>query len=108
MINYTEFSSSMDNDDDMISMIIELYSEEHGDDIHVIKNKYANQDIEGLFNTIHSLRGVLLTLCEDKATLQLETIENLCKRGEKPDVQLLNEALEEVARVNQQILTLTA
>ncbi|MGF1877544.1 Hpt domain-containing protein [Photobacterium frigidiphilum] len=108
MINYTEFSSSMDNDDDMIEMIIELYSEEHGDDIHVIQNKYANQDIEGLFHTIHSLRGVLLTLCEDKATLQLETIENLCKRGEKPDVQLLNEALEEVARVNQQILTLTA
>ncbi|PSU44639.1 hypothetical protein C9J12_26565 [Photobacterium frigidiphilum] len=108
MINYTEFSSSMNDDDDMISMIIELYSEEHGDDIRVIQNKYANQDIEGLFYTIHSLRGVLLTLCEEKATLQLETIENLCKYGDKPDVQRLNEALEEVARVNQQVLTLTA
>jgi HPt (histidine-containing phosphotransfer) domain-containing protein len=107
MINYTDFSTSMGDDSDMIEMIIELYNEEHGDDIRVIQNKYANQDIEGLFHIIHSLRGVLLTLCEEKATLQLETIENLCKRGEKPDIQLLNEALEEIARVNQQILTLT-
>jgi HPt (histidine-containing phosphotransfer) domain-containing protein len=107
MINYTDFSTSMGDDSDMISMIIELYSEEHGDDIRVIQNQYANQDLDGLFHTIHSLRGVLLTLCEEKATLQLETIENLCKRGEKPNLQLLDEALEEVARVNQQVLTLT-
>ncbi|PSV46156.1 Hpt domain-containing protein [Photobacterium indicum] len=107
MINYTDFSTSMGDDSDMIEMIIELYNEEHGDDIRVIQSQYANQDLDGLFHTIHSLRGVLLTLCEEKATLQLEIIENLCKHGKKPDVQLLDEALEEVARVNQQVLTLT-
>ncbi|WP_157134434.1 hypothetical protein [Photobacterium profundum] len=57
MINYTEFSSSMDDDSDMIEMIIELYNEEHGNDIRVIQNKYANQDVEGLFRNFSISRG---------------------------------------------------
>ncbi|MGF1833767.1 Hpt domain-containing protein [Photobacterium sanguinicancri] len=105
MINFEAFSDAMDGDDDMMSMIIELYNEEHGNDIQVIKDKYASSDIDGLFHTVHSLKGVLLTLCEESASEQFETIERLCKRGEKPSAELINAVLNEMGKVNQQIAT---
>ena len=103
MINFDAFSDSMDGDDDMMSMIIELYNEEHDNDIQMIQEKYANSDMDGLFHTVHSLKGVLLTLCEENASEQFETIERLCKQGEKPDAQLIEDVLSEMVRVNQQI-----
>ena len=65
----------MDGDDDMMSMIIELYNEEHGNDIQMIQEKYANSDMDGLFHTVHSLKGVLLTLCEENASELFELSE---------------------------------
>lgn len=107
MIDFEAFSDAMDGDNDMMAMIIELYNEEHGNDIQVIQEKYANSDIDGLLHTVHSLKGVLLTLCEENASEQFETIERLCKRGEKPAPQMINTVLSEMLKVNQQIATHT-
>ncbi|OAN18061.1 hypothetical protein A3K86_03855 [Photobacterium jeanii] len=106
MINYAAFSESMDNDEDMMSMIVELYSAEHGDDVARIKELYANNDMETLFQTVHSLKGVLLTLCEEQATMQLEAIEVLCKNGNKPAAPMIDQVLVEIEKVNQQVTTL--
>lgn len=106
MINFEAFSAAMDGDNDMMSMIIELYHEEHNNDINIIKEQYANNNLDGLFITVHSLKGVLLTLCEDTASEQFEVIERQCKQGTKPDLQTMNNVLNEMLKVNQQIAAL--
>lgn len=107
MINYSAFTEAMDGDEDMMSMIIDLYSAEHGEDIELITGLYASNNIEGLYQAVHSLKGVLLTLCEDNASQQLETIERLCKQGELPSKDLLDNMLAEVANVNSQVESLS-
>ncbi|MGF1687216.1 Hpt domain-containing protein [Photobacterium japonica] len=106
MINFAAFSDAMEGDDDMISMLIELYTVEHGDDVEKMKTLYANDALEDLFMTVHSLKGVLLTLCEETATQQLEAIEVLCKRGEKPAPNVMTEMYNEIKNINDQVATL--
>ena len=106
MINFAAFSDAIDGDDDMMSMLIEIYIDEHGDDIDQMKTLYANNALEDLFMTVHSLKGVLLAFCEDTATLQLETIEGMCKRGEKPTTKQMDEIYKEINNINNQVATL--
>ena len=106
MIDYNAFSEAMDGDEEMMSMIIDLYSAEHGEDIELITGLYTSNNIEGLYQAAHSLKGVLLTLCEDNASQQLETIERLCKQGQLPAKNLIDDMLAEVANVNTQIESL--
>ncbi|PSU35798.1 Hpt domain-containing protein [Photobacterium lutimaris] len=106
MIDYNAFTDAMDGDEEMMSMIIDLYGAEHGEDIELITGLYANNNIDGLYQAVHSLKGVLLTLCEDDASQQLETIERLCKQGQLPGKDLIDNALTEVANVNSQVKSL--
>lgn len=106
MIDYNAFIKSMDEDEEMMSMIIDLYYAEHGEDIELITKLYASNNIEGLYQTVHSLKGVLMTLCESNASQQLETIEQLCKQGRLPAKDLIDNMLAEVANVNTQIASL--
>ncbi|MGF1724637.1 Hpt domain-containing protein [Photobacterium nomapromontoriensis] len=106
MINFDAFSDAMGGDSDMMSMIIELYHEEHANDLNKIQEQYTSNDLDGLFITVHSLKGVLLTLCEDTASEQFEVIERMCKQGTKPEAQIINEVLNEMVKVNQQIAAL--
>ncbi|GHA49292.1 Hpt domain-containing protein [Photobacterium aphoticum] len=106
MINYAALCDAMDGDEDVISMLIELYMAEHGDDIALMKQHYRNNAMDELFITVHSLKGVLLTLCEEHATVQLEPVETLCKRGDKPAPAVMEAIYTEVQNINQQIATL--
>ncbi|MGR5064079.1 Hpt domain-containing protein [Photobacterium sp. DNB22_13_2] len=107
MIDYNAFTEAMDGDEEMMSMIIDLYGAEHGEDIELITGLYASNNVEGLYQAVHSLKGVLLTLCEDNASQQLETIEQLCKQGQLPGRDLIDNVLAEVANVNSQVESLS-
>ncbi|PSW15562.1 hypothetical protein C9J01_00650 [Photobacterium rosenbergii] len=103
MIDYDAFMEAMDGDVDMMSMIIELYNVEHGNDVELITELYNNQKIDELYQATHSLKGVLLTLCEDQVSIRLEAIEQLCKKGELPERAIIDNMLDEMLKVNEQI-----
>ncbi|MCL1124267.1 Hpt domain-containing protein [Shewanella surugensis] len=103
MEHYQQFLDTLDNDTDMVNIILNMYKEEHGEDIIKIKSCYENNNLDELFHLTHSLKGVISNFFEQDICDLLEKIENTSKSGETPPSDIIESACDKIEDLNNQI-----
>ncbi|WP_299005794.1 Hpt domain-containing protein [uncultured Shewanella sp.] len=103
MEHYQQFLDSLDNDTDMVDIILNMYKEEHGEDILKIKSNYEDKNLDGLFQVTHSLKGVISNFFEEEICDLLETIEVSSKSGDIPPSDMIETVCHKIEGLNQQI-----
>ncbi|WP_299495339.1 Hpt domain-containing protein [uncultured Shewanella sp.] len=103
MEHYQQFLDTLDNDTDMVDIILNMYKEEHGEDIIKIKSSYADKNLDELFHVSHSLKGVISNFFEQEICDLLENIETSSKSGEVPPSEVIDTVCHKIEGLNQQI-----
>lgn len=57
-INFTQMMDSFDNDTESVRMLLEVFIEDHSDDIDVMRDLIAKGNAEEVHRKVHSLKGV--------------------------------------------------
>ncbi len=57
-INFTQMMDSFDNDTESVRMLLEVFIEDHSDDIEVMRELIAKGNAEEVHRKVHSLKGV--------------------------------------------------
>lgn len=103
MEHYQQFLDTLDNDTDMVDIILNMYKEEHGEDIVKIKSYYENKNLDELFHVTHSLKGVISNFFEQDICDLLEKIETTSKSGEVPASDIIESVCDKIEGLNHQI-----
>lgn len=103
MIKVDELKVLCDGDDSMLKMLLSLYIEEYGQSDSIIKQRYSTEDIEGLFQITHELKGMFSNLCAQDAVGLAQVVESSSKAGTLPDQNAIKQLCSEIQVINQQI-----
>ncbi|GIU17813.1 Hpt domain-containing protein [Shewanella sp. MBTL60-007] len=106
MIKIDELKALCDGDDSMLNMVLTLYIEEYNQSYNIIKQRYSTEDIEGLFQIAHELKGMFSNLCAQDAVSFAQVVESSTQNGALPDETAINKLCEEIQNINQQVQVL--
>ncbi|ABZ78537.1 hypothetical protein Shal_3997 [Shewanella halifaxensis HAW-EB4] len=103
MIKVDELKSLCGDDDSMVNMLLSLYIEEYGASDSIILQRYDTEDIDGLFQISHELKGMYSNLCATEAMSLAQVVESNSKAGTIPDRSAINNLCSEIQAINKQI-----
>ncbi|MCG9730406.1 Hpt domain-containing protein [Shewanella sp. Isolate13] len=106
MIKIDELTALCDGDDSVLNMLLNLYIEEYGQSDSIIKQRYNTEDIDGLFQITHELKGMFSNLCAQDAVSLAQIVESSSQTGCIPDETAINNLCDEIRNINQQIQAL--
>ena len=90
MIAVNELKALCGDDDSMVKMLLGIYLEEYGESDSVLQSRFSKDDIEGLFQISHELKGMFSNLCAKEAMTLAQEIESCSKAGSLPDSDDIN------------------
>ncbi|MCL1059717.1 Hpt domain-containing protein [Shewanella gelidimarina] len=103
MIEVNELRALCGDDDSMVKMLLTIYLEEYGESDSVLKNRFSSDDVDGLFQISHELKGMFSNLCAKEAMTLAQVIESSSQAGSLPDQTAINDLCGKIKEINQQI-----
>ncbi|MFT5788636.1 MAG: HPt (histidine-containing phosphotransfer) domain-containing protein [Shewanella sp.] len=103
MIEVNELRALCGDDDSMVKMLLTIYLEEYGESGSVLKNRFSSDDVDGLFQISHELKGMFSNLCAKEAMTLAQVIESSSQAGSLPDQTAINDLCGKIKEINQQI-----
>ena len=106
MIKVDELTALCGDDEAMVKMVLTLYLEEYGESHTIIQHRYQHDDIDGLFQIAHELKGMFSNLCAKDAMNLAQEVESTSKSGTPPLQSSIGNLCSEIQAINQQIQTI--
>lgn len=103
MIKVDELKALCDHDEAMVEMLLTIYMDEYGQSDSVIQQKYATDDLDGLFQISHELKGMFSNLCAKNAMSLAQVVESSSQAGTIPDESAISNLCGEIQVINEQI-----
>ncbi|WP_163930459.1 Hpt domain-containing protein [Paraferrimonas sp. SM1919] len=101
MINFDVLNEFMDNDQELINDILEIFMAEHSNAHTEITTLYQQQDWDELFIKLHSLKGILASFGEEQAVELLQKLEQQVHNKIEPadtDIEQLGGQIETIIK----------
>ncbi|WP_299809078.1 Hpt domain-containing protein [uncultured Shewanella sp.] len=106
MIEIEKLMALCDGDDSMLNMVVTIYIQEYGQSDRIILHRYHTEDVDGLFQLAHELKGMFSNLCAQDAVSLAKIVESSAQSGVIPDETAINKLCSEIQKINQQIQAL--
>lgn len=103
MIEVNELRALCGDDDSMVKMLLTIYLEEYGQSDSILKNRYSSDDVDGLFQISHELKGMFSNLCAKEAMTLAQAVESSSQAGSLPDQSAINDLCGKIQEINLQI-----
>lgn len=103
MIEVNELRALCGDDDSMVKMLLSIYLEEYGESDDILQSRFSKDDVNGLFQISHELKGMFSNLCAKEAMTLAQTVESRSQAGSLPDQNDINALCGKIKEINQQI-----
>ncbi|MCL1095806.1 Hpt domain-containing protein [Shewanella kaireitica] len=103
MIEVNELRALCGDDDSMVKMLLSIYLEEYGESDNVLQSRFSKDDVNGLFQLSHELKGMFSNLCAKEAMTLAQAIESSSQAGSLPARNDINALCGKIKEINQQI-----
>ncbi|WOT05057.1 Hpt domain-containing protein [Shewanella youngdeokensis] len=103
MIEVDELTAMCGDDSDMVKMLLTIYLEEYGESHNILKTRFSSDDVDGLFQISHELKGMFSNLCAKEAMTLAQVVESSAQAGTLPEQSTVDELCGKIQEINQQI-----
>ncbi|QQX80032.1 Hpt domain-containing protein [Shewanella sp. KX20019] len=103
MIEVNELKALCGDDDSMVKMLLTIYLEEYGESDSIIQHRFSSDDVDGLFQISHELKGMFSNLCAKEAMTLAQAVESSSQAGSLPNQTAINDLCGKIKEINQQI-----
>lgn len=103
MINIEMLVDMFDGNTDVVKAVFEQYLSDNQEINARIDSQFEQNQLEALFDTMHSLSGSLSNICETDIVATIKEVEMASRQGNKSNSESIEQIKIELDNINQQM-----